>query len=55
MDGGESGFGLDPWFKKSPGAIFHERSEPAGQGAGKRRVNLVPHSFAVTDAACACE
>ena len=38
MRGGESGPGLNPWFKKSPGAIFHDRREPAGQGAGKRRV-----------------
>jgi hypothetical protein len=28
MRGGERGFGLDPGFKKSPGAIFHDQREP---------------------------
>ena len=38
MGGGESGFGLNPGFKKSPGAIFHDQREPEGQGAGMRRI-----------------
>jgi len=40
MCGGESGFDANPCSKKSPGAIFHDRREPAGRGAWTRRIQI---------------
>jgi len=38
-----------PLFKKSSGTIFHDRREPAGQGAGKRRVQIRRERICMTE------